>query len=159
MSCVSLIEPLYYLENVMTGLDKKHLNIWVMVNAIYWMTCINMLYLTFQSHVLLTVSNITFSLWLMGQRVNYQLGRKVKTYYNTVRSKNTSKQKWNIDTNGKGQILRDHLIYPGSRYLIFVVYLCFVERCWFFCPLLLAIVLSVLLRFTDVDYPIWYVDI
>ena len=34
-----------------------------------------------------------------------------------------------------------------------VLYVYFVDRCLSFCPFLLAIVLSVLLRFTDSDYP------
>jgi hypothetical protein len=34
-----------------------------------------------------------------------------------------------------------------------VLYVCFVDRCLSFCTFLLAIVLSVLLRYTDSDYP------
>ena len=35
-----------------------------------------------------------------------------------------------------------------------VSYVCFVDRCFSFCTFLLAIVLSVLLRYTDSDYPL-----
>jgi hypothetical protein len=34
-----------------------------------------------------------------------------------------------------------------------VLYICFVDRCLSFCTFLLAIVLSVLLQYTDSDYP------
>ena len=34
-----------------------------------------------------------------------------------------------------------------------VLYVCFVDRCLFFCIFLLAIALSVLLRYTNLDYP------
>jgi hypothetical protein len=37
--------------------------------------------------------------------------------------------------------------------LLDLLYVCFVDRCLSFCPFLLAIVLSVLLRYTDSDYP------
>ena len=37
-----------------------------------------------------------------------------------------------------------------------VLYVCFVDRCLTFCTFLLDIVLSVLLRYTDSDYPFWY---
>jgi hypothetical protein len=33
-----------------------------------------------------------------------------------------------------------------------VLYICFIDRCLYFCPFCLAILLSVLLRFTDSDY-------
>jgi hypothetical protein len=35
----------------------------------------------------------------------------------------------------------------------FVLYVCFVDRCLLFCTFFGAIVLSVLLRYTDSDYP------
>ena len=38
-----------------------------------------------------------------------------------------------------------------TRYLVLCLYL--VDRCLSFCPYLLAIVLSIILRFTDSDYP------
>ena len=54
--------------------------------------------------------------------------------------------------------LPEHLssppVYSGvrvTRYLI--LYVCFVDRCLSFVYFLLAIVLSVLLRYTDSDYP------
>jgi hypothetical protein len=37
-----------------------------------------------------------------------------------------------------------------------VLYVCFVDRCLFFCTFLLTIVLSALLRYKDYDYAFWY---
>ena len=39
-----------------------------------------------------------------------------------------------------------------------VLYVCFVDHCLSFCTFLLAIVLSVLLQYTDSDYPFWYLQ-
>ena len=55
-------------------------------------------------------------------------------------------------------IIPEHLSSPPvfsgvrvTRYLVLCV--CLVDRCLFFCTFLLAIVLSILLRYTDSDYP------
>ena len=39
-----------------------------------------------------------------------------------------------------------------------VLCVCFVDRCFSFCTFVLAIWLSVLLRFTDSDQPLWYLQ-
>jgi hypothetical protein len=56
-------------------------------------------------------------------------------------------------------LIKDHLSSPPvfsgvrvTRYL--VLYVCFVDRCLSFCTFPLAIVLSVLLRYTDSDCPV-----
>ena len=46
------------------------------------------------------------------------------------------------------------MLFSGVRVTrSLVLYVCFVDRCLSFCTFLLAIVLSVFLRFTDSDYP------
>jgi hypothetical protein len=54
--------------------------------------------------------------------------------------------------------LREHLssppVFSGVRVTrSLVLYVCFVDRCLSFCTFFWAIVLSVLLRYTDSDYP------
>ena len=54
--------------------------------------------------------------------------------------------------------LPEHLsslpVFSGVRVTrSLVLYVCFVDRCLSFCTFLFAIVLSVLLRYTDSDYP------
>ena len=52
------------------------------------------------------------------------------------------------------KITHDFWLCSGVRVTrSLVLYVCFVGHCLFFCTFLLAIALSVLLRYTDSDYP------
>jgi hypothetical protein len=51
--------------------------------------------------------------------------------------------------------MSSHPVFNGVRVTrSLVLYVCFVDRCLSFCSFLLAIVLSVLLRYTNSDYPL-----
>ena len=46
----------------------------------------------------------------------------------------------------------------GLVFSTFSLYVCFVDRCLFFCTFSFGHWLSVLLRYTDSDYPLWYLQ-